>query len=595
MLPVTTNERGTEGAGSGAGDLHEELRHRGLLSVRQRSEVGRHRVVLGVEGEVQAPAGIARPRRATSASTARSLARSSVSTSTWRRRRIVQSWSGTGGTASSMHCGAQASGGLNWNVSAVVSRRVRHDLGPLVDQQAGERLRRVDRSPGVCTTSDSLPAGSALPRLGRQPHPALAGDERQLRDLQVQPIAGRPAPRRRAGTRSSGATGSRTRAHACEPGVRRERIAALRLRARGERVRQLGRRRRRRNVKRGSTTKPPNTVRMRVDPAGRGARADRSPPSAARSAATWSSRVCARLRQRRGLLRAASRWRPDRRRSRPSASHGADAERAELQQRGAQRFGRRGRAFATSAFSACARRSARSRPRTYPRLELGQVDRAGAGALRRVQVLRHRRRARWPSSRRIARACSSTSNSVVSPAARLARPRMLQPQIAACGSKPPASCLRVIEHRCSMSLSERARLARAARGFDAVHDVERRQPQTRSTGTCASRPPRRSRRRGARPCSAPCAASPSSFAAQALSIGSALARADELRGAANPDVTAGVAAEQHQQPVRERDAAARRARSPRARAAARRPARSPTACSRCATCCRAPSGRPPRR
>src|SRR5260370_19474438 len=59
-----------------------------------------------------------------SASTARSLARSSVSTSTRCKLAMVQASSGTGGTASSTLCGAQASGGLNWNVIAVVSRRL---------------------------------------------------------------------------------------------------------------------------------------------------------------------------------------------------------------------------------------------------------------------------------------------------------------------------------------------------------------------------------------------------------------------------------------------------------------------------------------
>src|SRR5687768_16551927 len=54
-------------------------------------------------------------------STARSLARSSVSSSTRCRSQPVQDLPGTGGTASSIDCGAHTSGGLNWKVRAVAS------------------------------------------------------------------------------------------------------------------------------------------------------------------------------------------------------------------------------------------------------------------------------------------------------------------------------------------------------------------------------------------------------------------------------------------------------------------------------------------
>ena len=73
----------------------------------------------------------------------------------------------------------------------------------------------------------------------RQADPAFAGDERQLRDAQVEASAGAEyfgALQARAESRHAVAHARASR----EPRIRRQRIAALRRRARGQRARELG-------------------------------------------------------------------------------------------------------------------------------------------------------------------------------------------------------------------------------------------------------------------------------------------------------------------------------------------------------------------
>ena len=110
-----------------------------------------------------------------------------------------------------------------------------HGLRPLVDHQPGQRRRRLER-PRQVRDERELAAQAAC---RWQPDPALTGDERQLRDLQLQ--RGRAVQRggvhqQRVQPRRAGAHAGR----ALQPRQRLQRVAALQLVRAPERVVELG-------------------------------------------------------------------------------------------------------------------------------------------------------------------------------------------------------------------------------------------------------------------------------------------------------------------------------------------------------------------
>ena len=227
-----------------------------------------------------------------------------------------------------------------------------------------------------------------MPARGRQPDPARARRSmRQLRDRQRAAVRRCRAPRRRAARRSSAPSGSRTRLHALEPGVRRraDRRLARRCCRRAPRVSSAAWP----QVNTGIATKPaPNTASSRsarwrrsaasspprrpwasAQPARRPARARACPPSAAARAGA-----------------AARRARRRRRRSPRPARHALEAEAvaAQDQRCAGSRLG--GRALLQLPDDGRAQRAQRGLGFVTRVAQLGQVERAGGGALGQVQV-----------------------------------------------------------------------------------------------------------------------------------------------------------------------------------------------------------------
>ena len=197
----------------------------------------------------------------------------------------------------------------------------------------------------------------------------------------------------------------------------------------------------------------------------------------------------------------------------------------------------------------------------HARIELGEIDDALAGALGGFRSSGSAPRA-TPSSRRTARACSSASNSVISPAAR-------SPGRACCSRsvgeriETAGLALRVIQHLLLDVAERHAGLAVVFARFHAVDDVERRKAELAERQRCASRRRPLSRRRDARSVQRILLPSPSSLNAQKLSIGSALERTRDASADPSWRVHVG-AAHQEQQAVRQRRARARCPRRPRA-------------------------------
>ena len=196
-----------------------------------------------------------------SLSTARSFARSSVHEHAVQAA-TVQSSPGTGGTASSTVCGAHASGGLYWNVMAVVSSR----LGTISVHSSIHRPRSgCAKSSGASALHDErdLSGRDRLARSGGKADPPIVAVERQLRDRERQTLA--RAQHLRAGeARRQVAPADRARAHSvrtrCRRRARRRPASALLAASAARSSPAVAAS----HVKRGSTTNDaPKTARMR--------------------------------------------------------------------------------------------------------------------------------------------------------------------------------------------------------------------------------------------------------------------------------------------------------------------------------------------
>src|SRR5262245_19554725 len=211
MLPVTWNWRGTTVLAAGELTLTEIVDMRAAPNQCVNAAKSVDTASSLVLKARQSAGTYCASSPSVSASTARNRARSSVSSSTWLSVSAIQSSPGTGGTASSTHWGAQASGGSNWNVTAVVSRvfgtvSVHSSTSNPVSGCA------VLMTASVCSTSDSLPAASDLPGSGGSPtqrSPLTSGSCATLR-FSRSPVTRTSAPRRHAFMRP---IGSRMRAY----------------------------------------------------------------------------------------------------------------------------------------------------------------------------------------------------------------------------------------------------------------------------------------------------------------------------------------------------------------------------------------------
>src|SRR4051794_33200811 len=104
-LPVTTNDRGTTAPDPGEATCTKSCDIAGSCQCVNAAKSVDTASSLALKARYRAGRYCA-TSPSISASTARSLARSSVSSNTWRSTSDVQSTPGTGGTARSTHCGA---------------------------------------------------------------------------------------------------------------------------------------------------------------------------------------------------------------------------------------------------------------------------------------------------------------------------------------------------------------------------------------------------------------------------------------------------------------------------------------------------------